>query len=80
MGGKCIRNCTHTLSSGWNLAGSLIEPYAIEAIILTPEQEISGQVYGYNPSLGQYIGLATVNPGEGYWIPVPSEVKMEIFC
>ncbi len=64
---------TITVSSGWNMIGSVSYPVSGSGIIPLPPVAIRSSVFGYS---GGYYRAATLNPGQAYWIKVASAGKM----
>ncbi len=58
---------------GWNLIGSISQPFSISSIQTIPNGIISSSFYGYDES---YIAVNTIIPGRGYWIKVNSNGKL----
>jgi hypothetical protein len=59
--------------AGWNLIGSVSQPFSISSIQTIPSGIISSSFYGYDKS---YITVNTILPGRGYWIKVNSNGKL----
>ncbi len=67
MLGLPLATDTVSLSSGWNLIGSLSTPLATSTVTSNPGGIITSAFFGYN---GAYFETDTIIPGKGYWVNV----------
>jgi hypothetical protein len=73
--GTPIVDLTNTVSTGWNIIGTISKPVAVSAVELsTPGLLVSGDFFPYNyDGFGGYTtGITTLMPGWGYWVKVNS--------
>jgi hypothetical protein len=71
--GPRLRLDTIPVVTGWNIIGSISDPFLPESITSIPEGMSTSPFYGYN---GQYIISDTIKPGFGYWVRVKKEGKL----
>jgi hypothetical protein len=65
INGQQLSVDTVTVSTGWNMIGSISFPVAVAGIIQVPSNLIDGSFYGYNNG---YSAAVTLVPGTGYWV------------
>jgi photosystem II stability/assembly factor-like uncharacterized protein len=73
ISGEPIEIDTFTVSTGWNIIGSISYPIAVMTIMCDPPGMIASQIFGYD---GEYLTTDTLYPGDGYWINVDQEGKL----
>lgn len=56
---------TVRVRQGWNIVGSLAEPFDPASLISIPESLVTSPFYGFGPS--GYVIADSLRPGEGYW-------------
>ncbi|MBI1804332.1 MAG: T9SS type A sorting domain-containing protein [Ignavibacteriae bacterium] len=64
---------TITVSTGWNLIGSISTPVPAGSITSIPPGMITSHLFGYS---GAYKSVDTLTPGSGYWIEVTQEGEL----
>lgn len=56
---------TLTVSSGWNMIGSISFPLSVVGIIQVPPNIVLSRYYGFKNG---YVISDTIHPGRGYWV------------
>ncbi len=67
ISGYTIPDDTITVSSGWNMIGSISSPVAVVDITSDPPAMITSSFFGYDEG---YSTTDTIYPGKGYWVKV----------
>ncbi len=62
-----------TVSSGWNMIGSISEPISTDSITSDPPGIVTSDFFCYSSS---YITSDTIYPGQGYWVKVNQDGKL----
>ncbi len=63
--GNWFLSDTIPLAAGWNLAGSLFQPFPVSSIVTAPPGILSSDFYGYENG---YQVADSILPGKGYWV------------
>jgi len=71
--GFLLRQDTITVSSGWNLIGSLSSSIPVGNVGSIPGGMITSKFFGYT---GSYQTSSTIEPGRGYWVKVNQGGKL----
>jgi hypothetical protein len=58
---------------GWNMVGSISEPFPVSSVVLLPPITNRSEFFGYQTS---YVSPDTLYPGKGYWVKVDSSGKI----
>jgi hypothetical protein len=53
------------VKEGWNMVGSITNPFAVNDIGIEPPEMTTSQFFGYS---GSYVTADTLEPGSGYWV------------
>ncbi len=62
------------VKSGWNMIGTISQPFPVSAIAVEPTDMITSQFFGYNGI--QYVTTTTLMPGDAYWVRVSKDGKL----
>ena len=60
---------TVTVTTGWNLIGSVAKSISTGSIVATPSGILSSPFFGFN---GSYQTAPSLDPGYGYWVKIKS--------
>jgi serine protease len=71
--GTMITDDTISVSSGWNLIGSISIPIAVSSIGSSPGGIVTSGFYGY---AGAYGTTDSLRPGHGYWVKVDQDGEL----
>ncbi|MBI3363901.1 MAG: T9SS type A sorting domain-containing protein [Ignavibacteriae bacterium] len=67
-GSELLDDTVH-VHGGWNIIGSLAEPFPVNELVAVPPLVVLSSVYGYSSGFG-YLPVGLIEPGKGYWIRV----------
>jgi len=67
--GTSVHRDTFAVVSGWNLIGSITDPVSVGSVATIPPGMSLSAFFGY---AGGYEVVSTIEPGQGYWVKVPS--------
>jgi len=67
--GTSVHRDTFAVGSGWNLIGSITDPVSVGSVTTIPPGMSLSVFFGY---AGGYEVVSTIEPGQGYWVKVPS--------
>ena len=59
--------------AGWNMIGSLSQPFRVSAITSSPPAIVSSSYFAFN---GSYFQADSIKPGKGHWVKVKSDGKL----
>jgi hypothetical protein len=62
------------VKSGWNMIGTISQPFPVSAIAIEPTDMTTSEFFGYNGT--QYVTATTLMPGSGYWLKVNKDGKL----
>ncbi len=65
MHGRRLTTKTISLSSGWNLIGSITSPVSVGSLVSNPPNNPTSKYFGFESG---YIIATTLVPGKAYWI------------
>ncbi len=68
IAGNPLTTDSITVVSGWNMIGTISQPFPVSAIAVEPGDMTTSAFFGYNGI--QYITTTTLMPGSGYWVKV----------
>jgi hypothetical protein len=58
---------TVSVTSGWNLIGTITDPVAVQSVASNPPGIIASRFFGYHSG---YFSADSLLPGQGYWVKV----------
>jgi hypothetical protein len=66
---KAVDNYSVQLKAGWNLIGSVAQPFDFANAVDHPDGAIApGSLYGWRPKGYSYKAVDRIEPGQGYWV------------
>ena len=71
--GLLLTNDTISVTTGWNMIGSLSQPIAVSSISSVPGGITTSRFFGYQ---GSYVITDSIRHGKGYWIKVNQDGKL----
>jgi len=72
--GDSITTDSITVVSGWNMIGTISQPFPVFGIVTDPPDMETSEFFGYNGI--QYVTTTTLMPGDGYWVRVSKDGKL----
>ncbi|MFB6213652.1 MAG: hypothetical protein ABEJ07_03780 [Candidatus Nanohaloarchaea archaeon] len=67
---------TMQLSPGWNMVSASSESYGIADIeSVCGEGSVTGDIWHWDPSTGEYVPAQSVRAGKGYWVEMESSCR-----
>jgi hypothetical protein len=65
--GNPVGSDTISVTSGWNLIGTITDPVAVQSVASNPPGIIASRFFGYHSG---YFSADSLLPGQGYWVKV----------